>query len=612
MDCTGWKNYSIGTNINIWSDSDEAFAAVYAFMLLCLCVTMCFSQKVWSETLPAPIIGGSMAANGQFPYQIFLINNTPAGAASCGATLIATDWVLTAAHCVVDRATAVTSLPGDLECWIGVTDLNARVAGDLYTVDQIIVHPSYNTTSLTYDYALLHISKHAVGTDIKPIELAPQDDPAGLAVAGEAVQLSGWGITSAGAPAIPTDLMYVDTNVLLSSDHFNGRLLPNMIAIGTITGPTAPGGACQGDSGGPAVVKDLATGNLVEVGITSWGAGTCTAIGSPAVYARVSSVRSWIDIQTDNFLGFFIDDYPTIKITTPTLASSTTETITIDFSEDMQNISIANFSVDSGTLNNFTAVSAAQYTVDYLAPVTEGVRTITFTPVVTDPINTGTDSIDVDDSLPVHWTEKDILVDDDIVTLPTGLIAVGISLGNTRYALPELGFGGMSLREYDPISSSYIIPTQLDGTKSYWLNAATAPKITAPNEQTSAITYVNLYAGWNFFSISSHTSVTWSTANIQVRHNGTTYSLLQAQLNGMVEDYAWHYDSNTSTLISVNDVAHGIIGSGNTLSPWEPYWFKALVDGCELVIPASAAVPVYAQAVKEAGAFPLALLGDRR
>lgn len=48
----------------------------------------------------------------------------------------------------------------------------------------------------------------------------------------------------------------------------------------------------QGDSGGPLVCES--GGAWYQVGIVSWGTTNCN-VRAPAVYARVSYLRSWID-----------------------------------------------------------------------------------------------------------------------------------------------------------------------------------------------------------------------------------------------------------------------------------------------------------------------------
>ncbi|XP_024121377.1 chymotrypsin-like protease CTRL-1 [Oryzias melastigma] len=51
--------------------------------------------------------------------------------------------------------------------------------------------------------------------------------------------------------------------------------------------------SCQGDSGGP-LVCEASGGVWTQVGIVSWGTSNCN-VYAPAVYARVSYLRNWID-----------------------------------------------------------------------------------------------------------------------------------------------------------------------------------------------------------------------------------------------------------------------------------------------------------------------------
>jgi len=48
----------------------------------------------------------------------------------------------------------------------------------------------------------------------------------------------------------------------------------------------------QGDSGGPLVCENAGAWTLV--GIVSWGSSRCST-STPAVYARVTELRSWVD-----------------------------------------------------------------------------------------------------------------------------------------------------------------------------------------------------------------------------------------------------------------------------------------------------------------------------
>ena len=75
--------------------------------------------------------------------------------------------------------------------------------------------------------------------------------------------------------------------------------------------------ACQGDSGGPIVALSDDGKAAKLIGITSWGKG-CGLANFYGVYAKIASVRNWID-STINFVQSQLD-------LTVTLAPETTTT----------------------------------------------------------------------------------------------------------------------------------------------------------------------------------------------------------------------------------------------------------------------------------------------
>ncbi len=52
---------------------------------------------------------------------------------------------------------------------------------------------------------------------------------------------------------------------------------------------------CHGDSGGPLVCLNPATNKFVLHGVASWASPRCRAADLYTVFARVQSLRGWID-----------------------------------------------------------------------------------------------------------------------------------------------------------------------------------------------------------------------------------------------------------------------------------------------------------------------------
>ena len=150
------------------------------------------------------IIGGSPAPAGEWPAMTALLFRSVPNAYNakfCGATLITSHWLVTAAHCVVDRADRVAD-PGAIEAAIGLLNLSEITPAQRKAIDRIVVHPGYTSSRFSNDIALLRLVEDATQTP-RPI-VSPSDEK--MVVEGKAAMIAGWGcaVTPSGSePSCP-------------------------------------------------------------------------------------------------------------------------------------------------------------------------------------------------------------------------------------------------------------------------------------------------------------------------------------------------------------------------------------------------------------------------
>lgn len=233
------------------------------------------------------IIGGITAADGRWPAQVSVQVGFPSSN-TCGGTLIAADWVMTASHCFHNSRGQLVVRASDLTIVSG-TNNNSDGSGQRRSVSRLIVHPSYDPTLDDNDIALLQLSSPV--TINNPAMLATPATDAAWAAAGQTVTATGWGNTNAtGTASYPSLLQQVDLTITSQTScntAYGGDITANMICA------AAPGkDTCQGDSGGPIFASNHA-GGVIQVGITSFGIG-CAQAAYPGVYTRVSRYNDWV------------------------------------------------------------------------------------------------------------------------------------------------------------------------------------------------------------------------------------------------------------------------------------------------------------------------------
>lgn len=241
------------------------------------------------------IAGGELATRGMFSHQVALLIQQSAGVLiQCGGSLITTQFVLTAAHCLTD-AIGARAYSGATQ-FADVTD-----AAEEFVVSyrDFIIHPSYLGFGGYNDLALIRLPRKAITSDrVQAIELAG-DFMNQKFLAGQVVTLTGWGSLgdTAGTLKDSALLQYLDVEVL-DQERCMCYFLPGLVSQRRhlCTDGRDKRGACNGDSGGPLVLHWRSVSYLI--GVTSFGSAGGCELGAPTVYARITAYLPWIRQQT--------------------------------------------------------------------------------------------------------------------------------------------------------------------------------------------------------------------------------------------------------------------------------------------------------------------------
>ncbi|MFJ6567138.1 S1 family peptidase [Streptomyces sp. NPDC091292] len=221
-----------------------------------------------AQAAPAPVVGGTRAAQGEFPFMVRL-------SMGCGGALYTQQIVLTAAHCVSGSGnnTSITATAG-------VVDLQSASAIKVKST-KVLQAPGYNGKGK--DWALIKLAQ--------PINLPTLKIATTTAYNSGTFTVAGWGAATQGGAQ---QRYLLKANVPFVSDAtcqqaYGSDLVPSEEIC---AGYVQQGGVdtCQGDSGGPMFRKDDA-GAWIQVGIVSWGNG-CALPGYPGVYSEVSTFAS--------------------------------------------------------------------------------------------------------------------------------------------------------------------------------------------------------------------------------------------------------------------------------------------------------------------------------
>ncbi|XP_074524020.1 uncharacterized protein LOC141788831 [Halichoeres trimaculatus] len=214
------------------------------------------------------IVGGRDASPHSRPYMASLQIR---GQHFCGGALVKEDFVLTAAHCLLNRPVTVV---------VGIDTLSGNESTKQeFRVVRSIPHPNYDGHE--NDIMLLKLSGNASLTD------AVQLIPPKRGRLGECTT-AGWGDIGDNN-TLATRLQEVNVTLLtLRTCRRRWGNVPITRSMVCGTGDHVQQGFCSGDSGGPLVCEGAAAG------VVSFSGRRCGDPATPDVYTRVSSFRGWI------------------------------------------------------------------------------------------------------------------------------------------------------------------------------------------------------------------------------------------------------------------------------------------------------------------------------
>ncbi|CAH8541989.1 unnamed protein product [Heterobilharzia americana] len=234
------------------------------------------------------IVGGQITTPGQWPWMATIREKNEF---RCGASLIDSQWLLTAAHCFpkqVDLSDWKINIGDFYINWIDEEEIS-------FNISSILIHPNYRLNrAYDYDFALVKTAlPMQYSTKRTPIclfnsTMISKDQLSHCYVAG-------WG-NSEDSPVSNAlrhlNVQLLDLSECNQTEAYKGRLTERMTCAGYLTGGKD---ACKGDSGGPLMCQLNSTTDQLwyQVGVVSFGK-SCAAPGTPGVYSNVTFAIDWI------------------------------------------------------------------------------------------------------------------------------------------------------------------------------------------------------------------------------------------------------------------------------------------------------------------------------
>ncbi|PVU96203.1 hypothetical protein BB561_001325 [Smittium simulii] len=244
------------------------------------------------------IINGTPASIKDFPFAAFLYREEDGKGHFCGGSLIASNAILTAAHCLVNSKFRSFNVD-NYTVSVG-SEQHIENNPNIYDVSLIAIHPAYNVQSTANDIGVIFLKKPIPSNIAKPTKIYNSNVYDNMPVLA-----AGWGATKSDLSVPNSDVLnYAEIKITSGPkcSRFDKTWTNNhdsKICTESFNGKDT----CYGDSGGPLVANVPGLKPLVGItsGIVSLGEDKkfrCGSLESATYYTNTYFFVDWISKVT--------------------------------------------------------------------------------------------------------------------------------------------------------------------------------------------------------------------------------------------------------------------------------------------------------------------------